>query len=91
MHDLRIGDWSHFLDPDPEQYWRPQELGRRLRESGGNGIVYPSVRHAGGECIAAFWPDVVSIPVPGKHIALRWNGKTISQWFDYESDAWSNL
>jgi hypothetical protein len=91
MHDLRSGDWSQFLNPDPEQYGRPQELGRRLRESSSNGIVYPSVRHAGGECIAAFWPDVLSIPIPAKRIALRWNGKTISGWFDYGSDAWSNL
>jgi len=91
MHDLRGGDWSQFLDPDPEQYGEPQELGRRLRETGSNGIVYPSVRHAKGECIAAFWPDVVSIPIATKRITLKWNGKKISEWFDYENDTWSKL
>ena len=91
MHDLRKGDWSAFLDPDPANYRRPQELGRRLREAGSNGIVYPSVRHAKGECIAAFWPDVVAIPVPTKHVVLKWNGEAVSEWFDYEAERWIAL
>jgi hypothetical protein len=91
MHDLRRGHWSAFLDPEPANYGRPQALGRRLREAGSNGIVYPSVRHAGGECLGAFWPDVVSIPVRTGHVALKWNGASISEWFDYETDVWSRL
>jgi hypothetical protein len=91
LHDLRKGDWAVFLDPNPASYGRPQELGRHLRESGSNGIVYPSVRHTNGECIGAFWPDVVEIPVQTKHVMLRWNGERIGAWFDYESDRWKNL
>ncbi len=91
MHDLRRGAWSAFLDADPESYGLPQALGRRLRDGGSNGIVYPSVRHAGGECLAAFWPDVVSIPLQTKHVALKWNGTAIAEWFDYEGAAWLRL
>jgi hypothetical protein len=91
LHDLRYGDWAIFLDPDPANYGRPQELGRQLRNAGSNGIVYPSTRHPKGECIGAFWPDVVEIPVQTKHIMLRWGGAKISDWFDYETDRWSNL
>jgi hypothetical protein len=91
LHDLRKGNWGDFLDPDPDNYQHPQELGRNLRESGSNGIVYPSVRHQGGECIGAFWPDVVDIPLQTKHVMLRWNGTRISAWFDYETDEWSDL
>lgn len=91
MHDLRRGSWPAFLDPDPESYGPAQALGRRLRAGGSNGIVYPSVRHAGGECLAAFWPDVVPIPVQTSHIALKWNGTAVAEWFDYAGDAWIRL
>ncbi len=91
LHDLRKGKWPQFLDPDPARYAAPQELGRTLREDDSNGVVYPSVRHAGGECIAAFWPDVVAIPKQTKHVGLKWDGKTISAWFDYETERWERL
>jgi hypothetical protein len=91
MHDLRAGSWPAFLEADPGSYAAPQALGRQLRAGGSNGIVYPSVRHAGGECLAAFWPDVVTIPVQTRHIALKWNGSAVAEWFDYEGDAWSKL
>ena len=91
LHDLRKGDWAIFLDPNPTNYVYAQTLGGRLRDSGSNGVVYPSVRHRKGECIGAFWPDVVDIPVQTKHIMLRWNGEKITAWFDYETDEWSDL
>lgn len=91
MHDLREGDWSAFLDPNVENYRAPNELGRQLREAGSNGVVYPSVRHAKGQCIGAFWPDIVAIPVQTKHIMLKWDGETISAWFDYETEKWKKL
>jgi pyruvate/2-oxoglutarate dehydrogenase complex dihydrolipoamide dehydrogenase (E3) component len=67
------------------------EKAQALREAGSNGIVYPSVRHKGGQCLAAFYPDVASIPVQTKHVALKWNGERISKWFDYETEEWSVL
>jgi RES domain-containing protein len=91
MHDLRRGDWSSFLEPDPEQYQAAQELGRQLRDSGSNGIVYPSVRHQNGECVAVFWPDVIPIPEQSKHLMFKWDGARISAWFDYETEKWADL
>jgi hypothetical protein len=91
LHDLRKGEWPTLLDPDPANYTLPQDLGRQLREVGSNGIVYPSVRHAKGECIAAFWPDVVTAPVQTKHVMLKWDGKTVSAWFDYDTERWTDL
>jgi hypothetical protein len=91
MHDLRGGSWSPFLDPDPDRYSAPQELGRQLRDSGSNGIVYPSVRHETGECIAVFWPDVIPIPKQATHLMFKWDGKRISAWFDYETEKWADL
>jgi hypothetical protein len=91
LHDLRTGDWKAFLDPDPATYPHPQALGRQLRESGSNGVVYPSVRHPKGECIGAFWPDIVKVPMQTKHVMLKWDGERITSWFDYETDKWKNF
>jgi hypothetical protein len=91
LHDLRKGSFERFLDPDPTKYAPAQELGRQLRDAGSNGIVYPSVRHTTGQCIGAFWPDVVGIPVQAKHIMLKWDGERVSAWFDYETEEWKKL
>ena len=60
LHDIRAGDWSDLLDPDPASYAMPQAFAAGLRETGSLGIVYPSVRHRTGECVAAFWPNVMT-------------------------------
>jgi hypothetical protein len=91
MHDLRKGDWKELLDPDPNQYGVPQAFGAQLKEAKSNGLVYPSVRDSGGECIGAFWPNVLSGFSVGKRIALRWDGHKIKAWFDYETGEWSEL
>ena len=74
LHDLRGAPaFRSVLDPD--DYGEAQTLARDLRwNHDSNGIVYPSVRCPGGEAIAAFWPDVVAIPAPGRHLRYRWNG-----------------
>lgn len=91
LHDLRRGDYARFLDPDPAKYGAAQELARQLRDAGSNGIVYPSVRDPKGQCVGAFWPDVVGVPVQGKHVMLKWDGTRISAWFDYEAEKWGRV
>jgi hypothetical protein len=44
------------------------------RGAGHNGIIYPSVRHEGGTCIAALWPNVVQSVVQGALYRLTWSG-----------------
>ena len=72
LHDLRGGDFEDCLAPD--DYATPQTLAGRVRASGSDGLVYPSVRYPEGECVAAFWPDVVGSPVQGRHYAYHWDG-----------------
>jgi len=48
--------------PIPECYRPSQALARTLLYSGASGIVYPSVRHEGGTCIACFRPALVFQP-----------------------------
>jgi hypothetical protein len=73
---------------DPLSYGASQPYGRSLGEAGALGVVYPSVRHIGGECIGAFWPRAVGIPRQERHLKYRWNGERVDRYFDYRLDAW---
>ncbi|PEQ14343.1 hypothetical protein B2G71_01725 [Novosphingobium sp. PC22D] len=77
LHDLRARDRA--ADPllDPGSYARSQDLARRLRREGSDGLVYPSVRHVEGECVALFYPDGGSRPVQGRHLDYHWNGEQV--------------
>jgi hypothetical protein len=61
--DLRDGepriDTANKKYLQPDSYRAPQQLGRRLLDQGSAGVVYPSVRHAGGTCIVCFRPALV--------------------------------
>jgi hypothetical protein len=76
LHDVR-GGWP--AANDPHSYAASVPLARALRAAGSNGIVYDSARHAGGECIAAFYPDVVAPCVQAQHLIYRWDGRRIAQ------------
>jgi RES domain-containing protein len=73
--DLRIGDYADLLDPD--SYAASQAFARDQRSGGADGIVYPSIRQKGGECFAAFWPDVMGLPVQAGHWRYHWDGSRI--------------
>jgi hypothetical protein len=67
---------------DPDDYATPQKFAKPLRDKGEWGLVYRSVRHEGGECIAAFRPQAVSIPVAGAALAYVWDGERISKVYE---------
>ena len=59
FHDLRGN--SRFRDClDPNSYKASQRLAEELLEKGAAGVVYPSVRHRGGTCLACFRPALVN-------------------------------
>ena len=91
LHDLRgTGTFGAVLDA--ENYRAAQSLARELRENhASDGIVYPSVRYPAGEAIAAFWPDVVGIPVQGRHVCYRWDGNRVNSWLVYGEGNWRPL
>jgi RES domain len=76
---------------NPNSYAASQTFAAARRESDSEGFVYPSVRHVGGECIAAFWPNTVGIPIQERHLKYEWNGHTVSRYFDYREDEWFGL
>ena len=73
--DLRGCTDHPSLDPDPAKgYAAGNIVAAQARVAGQNGIIYPSVRHQGGTCIAALWPNVVQSVVQGAMARLSWSG-----------------
>lgn len=72
LHDIRS---THFSNLYKDDYSAPQQFAKKLRANGSNGLLYNSVRDKGGECIAAFKPKAVTIPVQAGHYKYIWSGK----------------
>jgi len=77
LHDLRGQHerWRAVYDPD--DYTDSQALARALRAAGAWGIVYDSVRRAGGECAAVFRPRALSGCKQAEHLGYVWDGERI--------------
>lgn len=76
LRDVRPTRFAALLDPD--DWHAGQAFARAAFASDEWGIVYPSVRHPGGQCIAALRPPAVSIPRQGPHFGLLWDGRAIT-------------
>ncbi len=75
--DVRGEGFETILDPDIASYAVSQAFARERKAAGANGVVYPSQRRAEGECIAAFYPDVVSVARQADHFRYHWDGEKI--------------
>lgn len=78
--DVRGPRFDHVHHPD--DYAPSQAFAKPLRDEGHWGLVYRSVRHEGGECIAAFKPQAISIPVAAAALAYVWDGERISKVYE---------
>jgi hypothetical protein len=83
LHDVRGKEFIRLHDPN--SYSGSQEFGRHLRNNNSWGLVYNSVRHHGGTCIAAFRPPAISIPKKISHLKYVWNGEKITEVLDTQS------
>lgn len=82
LHDLRGRDVRHRTALDPGDYSESQALGALLRVAGSNGVIYPSLRFDGGECVGLFFPDLASKPVQGRHLDYHWDGARVDLFRD---------
>jgi hypothetical protein len=80
LHDLRT--WPNEQIFDRDEYSGSQKLARSLREQGSNGLIYHSVRHAGGTCTAVFRPRLLSGCKQERHLTYRWNGTSITEVYE---------
>jgi hypothetical protein len=79
FHDIR-GRRDRMPDIyDPDSYVASQKLARSLKAAGSNGVVYDSVRHAGGQCLAVYRPRLIQNCRQGTHLRYIWDGERISQ------------
>ena len=85
LHDIRGKQGTEALVYHPEKYATAQNLARTLREKGSNGIVYSSVRRAGGECAAVFRPRVLSNCRQERHLSYVWDGAQIRDVYEKRS------
>jgi len=74
FHDIRAKRAGFGPLYSPANYTKSQKLGRELLEMGSNGLIYRSVRHDGGYCIACFRPKLVANVRQGDHFEYRWTG-----------------
>lgn len=75
FHDLR-GARGFKTCLAPDSYVASQALAERLLESESLGVVYPSVRHDGGTCVACFRPALVSNVRPARTYRFTWAGSS---------------
>jgi hypothetical protein len=92
LHDIeRLDGLDRRRLLDPNDYTFSQAFALALRVEGSTGVHYPSVRRAGGECVAVFRPSAVGLPVQTKHLKYHWDGKAVQRYFDYELDIWVDV
>jgi len=79
FHDIR-GKRDRMPDIyDPDSYVASQKLARSLKLAGSNGVVFDSVRHSGGQCLAVYRPRLVLNCRQGTHLRYVWDGERITQ------------
>ena len=78
FHDLRARpDFDEVHDPNSHE--AGQKFAKELYNAGSNGIIYRSVRHLGGECVACFKPPLVLNVRPAAHFEYVWSGTPTPQ------------
>ena len=79
FHDIR-GKGDRMPDIyDPDSYVASQKFARSLKLAGSNGVVFDSVRHSGGQCLAVYRPRLVQNCRQGTHLRYVWDGERITQ------------
>jgi RES domain-containing protein len=65
----------------PDSYVASQAFGEAARAAGRDGILYDSLRHAGGHCVAVFRPRLVQDVVQAAHydILVPTRGKVVAR------------
>jgi hypothetical protein len=75
FHDIRnVEQFTNYLASD--SYLASQDLSHQLLEAGSMGVLYPSVRHMSGVCLACFRPALVMNVRKGATYRFVWKGRS---------------
>jgi hypothetical protein len=80
--DLRAASRTDPRIVDPDGYGYAQGIGSLLRSEGALGILYPSVRHTGGQCLAALKASLLRNCVHAAYLEYNWSGREIDAVFE---------
>jgi RES domain-containing protein len=78
FHDLR-GQKKFAACVNPRSYVASQNLAERLLEQGSLGVIYPSVRKAGGTNLACFRPALVGNVRRASAWRMAWHGSPVPE------------
>jgi len=88
----RIADGSDAELLAPDDWSAGQRFGQHVRDQGGDGVIYPSVRHPPGRALALFWPDCVDLPViQARQFRYGWDGERMHRYLVHGSRTWSSF
>lgn len=80
--DLRAASCADPRMVDPDDYGIAQGIGRKLRKQDTQGILYPSVRHPGGEALAALRTGILKSCLHAAYLEYNWNGRLIDAVYE---------
>jgi hypothetical protein len=66
----------------PDDYAASRAFGRSIRDAGGDGVVYDSVRRPGGQAAVAYRPRLVRDCRGVRTLTFRWNGAAIDAVYE---------
>lgn len=84
LHDVRGLKHKQPVLYSPTSYVQSQAFGRSLWEQGSNGIVYDSVRHSKGECVAVFKPSLLTHCRQERQLIYEWDGRKIIKIYELQ-------
>jgi hypothetical protein len=88
----QVADGSEQSLLYPDDWSASHVMGRMLRQSGADGVVYPSVRFPSGLALGLFWPDCIELPVvQAQQFRYGWDGHRMHRYLVHGSRAWTNF
>jgi RES domain-containing protein len=82
LHDLRAPGAVPAGVFDASDYSAARALGRTLRARGSHGVVYPSVRHARGQCVGLFRPRGAKDCLHAAILLYAWDGQRFTDIYE---------
>ncbi len=82
LHDLRPEAAVPAAVFDRDRYAQAQALGGALHAAGSAGVVYRSVRRAGGHCVGLFKPRSARACLPAAVLLCAWDGQRFGDIYE---------
>jgi hypothetical protein len=82
LHDVRGLRERRAELYDEADYSASQAFAREVRAVSGDGVIYDSVRHDGGQCVAVFRPKRIRDCRATRHLVFVWDGERIASVYE---------